>query len=104
MAKVTDFGYIGTEFKFVLDIQADGFSMETDDFNVVLKRGGKSLKLEKEDLVEDEHGVFYVCFDSAELGKGNIVAIITAYVPDDDFEDGFRTEVMKIDLITVKAV
>lgn len=41
----------GTELKYLLEIEAIGFDMETDDFNVTLKRGIKELHFEKADFV-----------------------------------------------------
>ena len=93
--------YLGTELKFLLKITADGFSMVDDDFTVTLKRGQVTKVFTKDQLVQDENDRFYLCFDSAEFGKGLITATITAYVPDDDFDDGLRTEVQKIDLVTI---
>lgn len=99
-----DSAFFGTELKFIIEINADGFSMADDDFNITLKRGAFTKVFQKGDLVQDEEDKFYLCFDSAEFGKGMISAIITAYVPDDDFDDGLRTEVQKIDLIRIDSV
>lgn len=96
--------YIGTELKFILDITASGFSMVDDDFTVTLKRGSTQRTFAKNDLVRDAEDNFYVCFDSAEFGKGIIDAIVTAYVPDSDFDDGLRTEVYKFKLINILGV
>lgn len=96
--------FIGTELKFILDIAASGFSMVDDDFNVTLKRGGTKKTFMKEDLVRDDEDNFYVCFDSAEFGKGIIEAVVTAYVPDSDFDDGLRTEVYKFKLVNINNV
>ena len=50
-------------------------------------------------MPQDEEG-YYLCFDTADFGTGQIFAIITAYVPDTDFADGFRTEKLKVELTT----
>ena len=55
-------------------------------------------------VARDADDNFYVCFDSAEFGGGMIQAVITAYVPDAAFPDGFRTEVYAMDLVNVKRV
>lgn len=96
--------YIGTELKYAITITSPGFDMGKDNFEVTLKRGSKSLHFTKDDLVVDEDGQYYVCFDSADLGTGMVAAVITAYVPDDDFPDGLRTEVYKMDLVIIKNV
>jgi len=96
--------FVGTELKFRIEIEAGGFSMVNDNFTVTIKRGSKQRVFEKADLARDAEDNFYVCFDSAEFGGGMIQAVITAYVPDAAFPDGFRTEVYAMDLVNVKRV
>jgi len=95
---------VGTKLKYALTIRADGFDMDEDDFMVEIKRGANSIVLKKEDIERDSEGQYYVCFDTTELGSGSICAVVTAYVPDADFPDGVRTEVMKINLIVARGV
>lgn len=96
--------YVGTELKFAITITSPGFDMLTDDFTVDILGRRKRLHFDKEDLVVDENDQYYVCFDTAELGAGIIEAVITAFVPDDDFEDSIRKEVVKIELLFVRKV
>lgn len=106
-----DSAFIGTEVKYLVDIQADGFDMGRDDFNITLKLGSKSRTFEKADLVDDivdEGGIlkhtYYLVFDSAEFGTGTLVAIVRAYVPDTDYPDNIRTEVDRFELMVIKKV
>lgn len=112
-----DTTFEGTKLKYLLEIEATGFNMETDDFNVTLKRGGKELHFEKADLVVEPYNEvdpetnistekhhYYVCFDSAYFGPGAITVVVTMYVPDNAFDDGFRTIVDKFNLVNVLAV
>lgn len=106
-----DSAFIGTEVKYLVEIQADGFDMARDDFNITLKLGSKSKTFEKSDLVDDiemvdgqQKHTFYLVFDSAEFGAGTLVAIIRAYVPDTDYPDNIRTEVDRFDLMVIKKV
>ena len=39
--------YIGEEKKFAIDIQADGFDMNTDDFDVEVTNGKESITVQK---------------------------------------------------------
>lgn len=96
--------FVGTKLKFAISISSPGFNMTEDDFTVDIRRGAKTIHFDKEDLVVDENDQYYVCFDTAELGGGVVEAIITAFVPDDDFSDGIRTEVAKITLLSVYRV
>lgn len=94
--------FLGTELKFKIDIEAQGFSMTDNDFTVEIVRGSKRKMFAKSDLVNDGEGNYYVCFDTAEFGAGSIYAIVTAFVPDSDFPDMLRTEVQEVNLLTIK--
>lgn len=96
--------YVGTKLKYALTITSPGFDMLTDDFTVDILGGRKRLHFDKEDLVVDENDQYYVCFDTEELGGGIIEAVITAFVPDDDFDDSIRKEVVKIELLFARKV
>lgn len=96
-----DFVWSGTELKYLVEITAAGFSMATDDFNIVLSRGSHSVTFEKSDLVTDGEN-YYLVFDTAQFRTGDLYYTITAYVPDNDFPDGLRTEVFKKRLTTIK--
>ena len=95
--------YIGTKLKYLVEIGSAGFSMEDDRFTVDITRGINTMHFEKIDMECDENNNWYVCFDTLALGTGLLTAKVTAYVPDTDYSDGFRTEVTKIDLGIIKA-
>lgn len=98
--------YVGTEVKYLVNIESCGFDMVTDDFEITIKRGTTSRVFHKSDLIEEvvtvpeERHYFYLCFDTAYFGPGVLTCIVTAYVPDTDFPDGLRTEIDKFDLLT----
>lgn len=100
---ITDKIYDGTEVKFLLEILTSGFDMNEDDFEVILTRGNKRMTLGKADLLCDDD-YWYVAFDTGFFGPGTVNCIVKAYVPDDDFDDGLRTEVIKFDLLTILRV
>lgn len=86
--------YEGSDLKFAIDIKCDGFSMERDDFTIELRNGRKKVTVSKEDMpYNSEEDTWYLCFNSKALGAGDIVIVVYAHVPDDDFEDNERTEV-----------
>ena len=95
--------YVGTELKYKVTISASGFDQDADDWNVKIIRGKTSRTFDKSECVHGADG-WYVCFDTAEFGSGSYAAIVTAFVPDGDFPDGYRTEVKKFDLQPVEAV
>lgn len=94
---------LGTNLKYKLEIEAEGFSMDTDGFEVDITCGMKSQHFDKENLETDDQGNWYVCFDTQALGPGRLFATVTAYVPDDDYPDGLRREVERLELIPVRA-
>ena len=96
--------YVGTKLKYALSISSPGFDMAEDDFSVDILGSRTRVHFDKEDLVVDENDQYYVCFDTAELGDGIIDAVITAFVPDEDFDDGVRTEKVKLTLISALKV
>ena len=87
--------YQGTELKFILDIQSEGFSMADDDFKVVIKNTKKSVTIPKADMILDENENYLFTVDTGFMGTGEYWITTIAYVPDDDFDDGLRTEVQK---------
>ena len=78
--------YLGTTAKYLLEITGDGFNMDRDDFEIVLKGTTGSVLIK-----------FYIYFDSRRLGPGKVKAVITAFVPDADVSGGIRNEVYVID-------
>ena len=87
--------FAGTDLKYLLEIEAEGFSMQDNDFKIVIhtNRGNKEIKKEDMRLTEDEEFIFTV--NTKELGAGEYILETIAYVPDDDFDSGIRTEVQK---------
>ena len=111
--------WVGTVLKYKVEITVEGFSMDDDDFEVEIRRGNKSVILEKSDLliheVEPEGSgsgsgsgepelEYYMLVDTEALGPGKYEVITRAYVPDDDIEGGVRPEIDKQTLIIVNAV
>lgn len=86
--------YRGTDLKFAINIESPGFKMDEDDFTIELVNGRRKLTIEKDQMVQGDDG-WYLCFDSSDIGAGDITIIVYAYVPDSDFDDGVRTEVYK---------
>lgn len=87
--------YQGTELKFTLDIQSEGFSMADDDFKVVIKNTKKSVTISKAEMILDENENYLFTVDTGFMGTGEYWITTIAYVPDGDFDDGLRTEVQK---------
>lgn len=84
----------GTEAKYFVDIQQDGFDMQENDFQVELKYGmfGNSIVITKAEMTADTSGKYFFEFSTAGM-VGKVTAICKYYVPDVDDPDGVREEV-----------
>lgn len=113
MAMALDNPFHGTDLKYLLEINASGFNMDTDFFEVELRRGAKTLVLHREDLpvettteivdnITKDKNLYYVCFASDYFDPGLIEVKVTAHVPDDDFPNGIRRMVDKFKLANVQ--
>lgn len=109
----------GTKVKFAINIEAQGFSMDRDDFEIEVMspresvKGYSSLKLgqssgiviyeekatassTEEDSDSSEEGTmstWYAILDTANLSVGQLRVVATAYIPDENDIDGIRKEI-----------
>lgn len=89
---------LGTEFKINVHIdRLDGFSMDDIEFECEFYtfRNRKTV-VKKQDMVRVDQDNYLAMIDSSELGVGTIICRVIAYIPDADFDDGFRTEVEEV--------
>ena len=97
--------YVGTDLKFKIELEADGFDQLDDEYEIKVVCGNKSQTITKEDIVTDGEN-FYMLIDTTQFGGGLVKVIVTAKVPDDDFTDdpwnGVRREVGVEELCYIK--
>lgn len=94
---------LGTDLKFVISIEALGFSQERDEWSVSIMRGTTLIRrYAKEEMVDAGGGEFIMCVKTEFLEVGDYDFVVTAKVPDGDFEGGFRNEVYRDKLMTVR--
>lgn len=114
MAKI----FIGEEKKFAIDLQAQGFSMDDDDFEIEVATvkgsvkgnkgndtGTNDLRIFREPALsdssssssssEEEQGTWYGIIDTSKLpyAPGEVRVIGTAFVKDSNANDGVRKEI-----------
>ena len=96
--------YKGTDLKFNVSIQSEGFSQKDDDWFLVLMKGRNEIqRFNKEDIIDTGiENEFILCVETADLAAGDYDIVVHALVPDNDFPDGIRDEVYKERLMTVK--
>lgn len=104
---VNESGWNGTGYKYAVEINCKDFSMDTDDWTITVKKGNKTLVFTPENSVhhvenegqENEVSEWYICVESSLLGPGTLEVVYDACVPDADFPDGIRHEIIKQNLI-----
>ncbi len=96
--------YVGTRLKLAVVITCEGFSMDDDEWEVMVTRDTKSVVITKEEAFLGNDGRWYVLVDTDALGVGMAWITSTAYVPDDDMEGGVRVAVLRRPLIRIAPV
>ena len=93
---------VGTEVKFAVSLEAQGFSMDDNDFTLYIMKGRNIVKeYQKADMVV-ENDTYLLCIDTNEIGIGTFDLAVKAQVPDGHFPDSYRTEIERVPLMTVK--
>lgn len=102
--------YIGEEKKFAINLTAQGFSMDDNDFDIEVEVSGRRVKGNKNNSIEGSPIIifseevtpqggepvtkwFCILNTSAFESTGDIKVIATAHVPDAKADDGFRKEI-----------
>lgn len=90
---------LGSEIKLNLNIEpVGGYTM--DDYNFVAEvycKAKNSVILPKEKAIRIDSNNYLLPIDTQELGHGGIKVKVTAFIPDKDFADDVRTEVVFIE-------
>jgi len=101
--------YVGTDLKVKVELACEGFSMDDDDYDVIVKCGDTSIKYTTNPTAASDKGFvdidgdYYIYIPTDDM-KGVVSLVATLYVPDEDYVegDGIRREVVKQDLCQVK--
>ena len=94
--------YSGSEVKFGIELTAQGFSMDTDDFEVQVTTGRGTVNGNSTNTGTDGNliiykdssdGKWYAILDTSPLGTGDVKVVATAHIPDSNAKDGIRNEI-----------
>lgn len=89
---------LGTELK--LNVNADlgnGLHLSDVDFTARFYSSfGKSITIDKKDMKKLDDDNYIAVVDTKKVGTGEYWMKLTVQIPDEDCEDGFRTEVVTI--------
>jgi hypothetical protein len=88
--------FLGTELKLNINIEPIGtVTMEDYDFEVeVYCSAKKVIVIPKSEAIKVDGNNYIVLVDTNVIGAGELKCKITAYIPDGDFADRKRTEVV----------
>ena len=109
--------FIGDEIKFAINLQAEGFSMDEDDFDVKIvhprgsiegtkDQGGStdrkliiyrdpgtdSSSSDSDSSEEPTPAAWYCIVDTTGFAKGDLKVVATAHIVDSNASDGIRNE------------
>ena len=96
---------IGTELKINVHAEpVDGIRMEAYDFycDFYVMRN-RFVRVPKSEMIYIDPDNYIATFDTRQVGMGNLRLRMTALVPDENFADGYRTEVADscVDIVIV---
>lgn len=103
----------GSDLKYKIEIESESFDTSTDSVTCEISAGDVSFVIPQPN--ESSHGndaamiyddedskVIYVCFNTSRLPLCTPVYLtVKVHIADDDFPDGYRTEISKVKLCTL---
>ena len=91
--------FLGTELKLNINIEPIGtVTMDTYNFEVeVYCSPKKTIIVKKNDAIRIDESNYVILIDTNVVGAGDLKCKVTAQVPDADFSDMIRTEVVAMD-------
>lgn len=95
--------YEGSDLKFQIDISATGFDQNSDRYNIDFYCGEKKISFTQDDVISSD-GKFYLPVPTGGLEPGMMKIVVTAFVPDSDFESGYRKEIAVRNLKYLKKI
>ena len=90
--------YIPGEFKLNVNMAPIGdYHMEAVDFTCTFYTNNlRKVVLDKSDMIQIDANNYVAPLKSEDLGRGSVTVVYTADIPDDDFDDHLRKEVVVI--------
>lgn len=91
--------FLGTGLKLNIHIEPMG-EMTMDDYNFEVEiycSSKRAITVKKQDAIRNDENNYIVLVDTNIVGSGTLKCKVTAYIPDGDFEDHLRTEIVIID-------
>lgn len=86
----------GSELKLNIHIdEMDGMTMDDYDFIVnIYCAANRSQTVKKDEAIRVDNNNYIVLVDTSKTGLGSLICKVTAYLPDGDFPDEVRKEIV----------
>ena len=102
----------GSDLKYRIEIESESFSTSTDSVTCEISAGEVSFTIPAPNtsnysndaamIYDDEDPkVIYICFSTEALPCTSVYLTVKVHIVDDDFPDGFRTEISRVKLCTL---
>ena len=66
-----NYGYVGSGLKWAVNMTCEGFSMDDDDWKIIITRGKNTVEYTKANSIKDEaEDQWYISVDTLALGAG----------------------------------
>lgn len=97
--------YSGEDAKVYVNLAAENFDMDVDTWKVDIYAEKKKLAtFDRSSCARDDDGKYYIPLRAELLRPGDIYAVATVEIPDEDFESGVQRLVAKQKIGTYKKV
>lgn len=86
-------GFLKSDYKYAVTIEAEGFNMDTDDWTITVACGPRRQVFDRTNAIYNagEHQ-WYIIVNTDQLGVGQSYISFEAKIPDTDEECGYRRE------------
>lgn len=97
MSKIKSPG-MGTEVKLNISIVPSvlQYTMDQFDFSIDFYGDNGMLNIPKAQCIRVDESNYVAIVDTSVTGSGSLDARVTAFIPDEDCDDGLRTEVVLV--------
>lgn len=97
--------YVGEDLKFKITLTAEGFNQSKDPYEIDFYCGDNPVKhFTQGQMKPGLDGDYYLLIDTKGMKPGVMRMVITAHIPDEDFDDNYRDEVESISLGPLRPV
>lgn len=102
----------GSDLKFRIEIESESFDTSRDSVTCEISAGEVSFTIPAPNtsnygndaaMIYDEENpnVIYICFNTTILPCTSVYLTVKVHIADDDFPDGYRTEISRVKLCTL---